>query len=89
MSVCISRSHLYIQFIDDIAGTTLVSWSTVQDEAVSGKNNVATAQAVGKKAAELALQKGIKEVVFDRGGNAYQGRVKAIAEAARGAGMKL
>ncbi len=88
MSVCITNKHVYIQFIDDDAGSTLASFSTLCLE--EGKKlNVATAKEVGKKAAEAALAKGIKQVVFDRGGQVYSGRIKAIAETAREMGIKI
>jgi len=88
MSVCITNKHIYIQFIDDEAGNTLASFSTVCLDQEK-KLNVATAKEVGKKAVEAALGKGIKQVVFDRGGRAYSGRIKAIAETAREMGIKL
>jgi large subunit ribosomal protein L18 len=88
MSVCVTNKHIYIQFIDDDAGNTLVSFSTAA-KAAKTKTNLAAAKEIGRKAAEEALSKGIKEVVFDRGGRAYKGRVKAIADAAREAGIKL
>jgi len=79
---------MYVQLVDDVAAATLVAVSTLSKE-MTGKNNLANAQRLGTKAAEIAKTKGIGEVVFDRGGHAYNGRVKAIAEAARAAGMKL
>ena len=88
MCVRITHQHIYVQFIDDRKAVSLTAVSTVQEEGVV-KLNVTTAQALGKKAAELALVQGIRQVVFDRGGHKYNGRVKAIAEAARAAGMKL
>jgi large subunit ribosomal protein L18 len=88
MSVCITNKHIYIQFIDDDAGKTLASFSTLSLEQV-GKLNLATAKEVGKKAAEAALGRGIKQAVFDRGGRTYTGRIKAIAEIAREMGIKL
>jgi large subunit ribosomal protein L18 len=88
LCVRISRRHIYIQFIDDRRGITLAALATVQ-AAARGKLNVAAAGALGKQAAELAKEKGIRQVVFDRGGHRYNGRVKAIAEAVRAAGMKL
>ena len=88
MSVCITNKHIYIQFIDDDAGNTLASFSTLSlDE--GKKLNLATAKEIGKKAAEAAIGKGIKQVVFDRGGRTYTGRIKAIAETAREMGIKL
>ena len=88
MCVNVSNKHMYVQLVDDAAAVTLVAVSTLVPE-LAGKNNSVTAQRLGTKAAEIAKTKGIGEVVFDRGGHAYNGRVKAIAEAARAAGMKL
>ncbi|MDD5482722.1 MAG: 50S ribosomal protein L18 [Kiritimatiellae bacterium] len=88
MSVCISNRHIYIQFIDDETGSTLASFSTAGLKNES-KLNVAAAEAAGRKAAEMAAGKGIKQAVFDRGGLAYAGRIKAIAEAARKTGIRL
>ncbi|MFA7159582.1 MAG: 50S ribosomal protein L18 [Kiritimatiellia bacterium] len=88
MSVCITNNHVYIQFIDDDSGHTLASFSTLCLEA-GKKHGMAAAKEVGKKAVEAALGKGIKQVVFDRGGQTYAGRVKAIAETAREMGIKL
>ena len=88
MSVCVTNKHIYIQFIDDDAGNTLASFSTVCLEQKQ-KLNLATAKEIGKKAVEAALGKGIKQVVFDRGGRSYTGRIKAIAETAREMGIKL
>lgn len=88
MCARITGRHMYVQFIDDSKAVTLLAVSTLQAEAPA-KLNVAAAQALGKKAAALALAQGIRQVVFDRGGHRYNGRVKAIAEAARAAGIKL
>lgn len=88
MSVCITNRHIYIQFIDDEAGNTMAFFSTASLKQ-ENKLNVATAREAGQKAAEAAMSKGIKQVVLDRGGLAYAGRVKAIADAAREIGMKL
>ena len=88
MCVRVTQRHVYVQFIDDRKGVSLLAVATVQEE-TPVKLNVATAQALGKKAATLALAQGIRQVVFDRGGHRYNGRVKAIAEAARAAGIKL
>ncbi len=83
---------MYVQVIDDTVGHTLVSASTL-DKALKSElskhGNVAAAKAVGELLARRALEKGITEVVFDRGGHMYHGRVKALAEAAREAGLKL
>jgi len=88
MCVNVSNKHMYVQLVDDVAAVTLVSVSTLAPE-LAGKNNLATAQRLGTQAATIAKTKGIGEVVFDRGGHTYNGRVKAVAEAARAAGMKL
>ncbi|MGH8548254.1 MAG: 50S ribosomal protein L18 [Methylococcales bacterium] len=84
--------HIYAQINSEDGSRTLVSASTVQAsirEAVGNTGNVAAAQAVGKAIAEKALESGIQEVAFDRGGNKYHGRVKALAEAAREIGLKF
>ncbi|PIE54717.1 MAG: 50S ribosomal protein L18 [Dethiosulfovibrio peptidovorans] len=92
MSVFRSLNEMYVQVIDDTVGHTLVSASTL-DKALKSElskhGNVAAAKAVGELLARRALEKGITEVVFDRGGHMYHGRVKALAEAAREAGLKL
>lgn len=88
MAICVTGSHMYVQFVDDACGSTLVAASTLKKGAPVG-NNVAAASALGKTAAEAALGKGIKTAVFDRGGHKYIGRVKAVAEAARAAGLKI
>lgn len=88
LSVYRSNGNIYAQIIDDVAGATLVSTSTVVLKIEQG-GNVAAAKEVGTKIAELALAKDIKNVVFDRGGNIYHGRVKALAEAAREAGLEF
>lgn len=90
MNVYRSTAHIYVQLIDDTTGKTLVSSSTIAKGVnVSGKNKSEAAAVVGADAAKKALKKGIKEVVFDRGGYLYIGRVKALAEGARGAGLKF
>jgi len=92
MSVCFTDAHIYVQFIDDAAGKTLAAASTrAKGTAVKSKScaNVACAKSVGDTAAKAALEKGIKEVVFDRGGARYHGKVKALADAAREAGLKF
>ena len=92
LAVFRSVNHIYAQVIDDSAGRTLVSASTVEKE-VRGDSkacgNVAAARMVGKVIAERARSKGIEAVVFDRGGYIYHGRVKALADAAREAGLKF
>ena len=89
LNVYRSLNHIYTQLIDDTNGVTLVSASSFgkKDAEKTYGGNIAAAQAVGKKIAELAQEKGIKKVVFDRGGYLYHGRVKALAEAAREAGL--
>jgi large subunit ribosomal protein L18 len=85
-----SLTHIYAQVIDDRHGRTLVAASSTQKSAgVGNGGNVAGAKAVGKLIAERAIEKGIKRVVFDRGGYLYHGRVKALAEAARQAGLEF
>ena len=86
LSVFRSGKHIYAQVIDDVQGHTLVSAASTQ-EMKTGGGNLAGAKAIGKLVAERAQDKGIKAVVFDRGGYLYHGRVKALAEAARAAGL--
>ena len=90
LSVCRTSKHIYAQIIDDQKGATLVAASTLSPD-LKGKlksgGNLSAAEAVGKLVAEKALSKGVKAVVFDRGGNVYHGRVKALAEAARKVGL--
>ena len=92
LSVFRSNNHMYAQIIDDTVGNTLVSASTL-DKAVKAEvektNNVDAAAYLGKVIAEKALDKGIKTVVFDRGGFIYQGKIKALADAAREAGLEF
>ena len=83
-----SLNHIYAQVIDDQKGETLVSASTLQMKLKTG-GNVAAAKEIGKAVAEQAVSKGIKSVVFDRGGYLYHGRVKALADAAREAGLEF
>jgi large subunit ribosomal protein L18 len=90
MSVCFTNENIHVQFIDDEAGRTLVAVSTVGKSVPKDVSaNVNGARAMGALAARNALDKGIKEVVFDRGGKLYHGKVKALADAARQAGLKL
>ena len=92
LAVFRSNNHMYAQIIDDSVGNTLVAASTLQKEVkaeLEKTNNVDAAAYLGKVIAEKALEKGIKEVVFDRGGFIYQGKVKALAEAAREAGLEF
>ncbi len=92
LSVFRSEKHIYAQIIDDRAGTTLVAASSLEkdlrDKLKSGANRDAAA-VVGKLVAERALKKNLKEVAFDRGGNLYHGRLKALADAARAAGLSF
>ena len=90
LNVFRSLAHIYAQVIDDEKGMTLAAASSL-DKDFSGKNggNIAAAKAVGAAIAKKALEKGISEVVFDRGGYIYHGRVAALAEAAREGGLKF
>lgn len=92
LAVFRSNKHMYAQIIDDVAGNTLVAASTME-AAIASKvkftSTVEAAQAVGEAIAKKALDKGIKEVVFDRGGYIYHGKVKALADAAREAGLQF
>jgi large subunit ribosomal protein L18 len=88
LNVYRSLNHIYAQVIDDAQGVTLASASTVQAKVKTG-GNVAAAKEVGKLVAERAKEKGIKKVVFDRGGYLYHGRIKALADAAREAGLEF
>jgi large subunit ribosomal protein L18 len=94
LNVFRSNLHIYAQVIDDTVGHTLVAASTAEktlrsEERSGNGSKVAQAQAVGKLIAERALQAGVTKVVFDRGGYRYHGRVKALAEAAREAGLSF
>ena len=92
LAVFRSNNHMYAQIIDDTVGNTLVSASTLEKavkDSVDHTNDVAAAASVGKAIAEKALAKGIKTVVFDRGGYVYKGKVKALADAAREAGLEF
>jgi large subunit ribosomal protein L18 len=89
MSVCMTGKHIYVQLIDDVKGVTLATASTVTSELKGAKGTVAGAKKVGQLAAQQAKAKNITEVVFDRGGLRYHGRVKALADAAREAGLKF
>ena len=84
-----SESNIYAQIIDDVAGNTLVAASSVEKGFEGNGGNVEAAKKIGAAIAERALQKGIEEVVFDRGGYIYHGRVKALAEGAREGGLKF
>ena len=88
LSVFRSEKNIYAQIIDDVAGNTLVAASSVEKDFGPGSNKEA-ARKVGKLIAERALAKGIEEVVFDRGGYIYHGRVQELAEGAREGGLKF
>jgi large subunit ribosomal protein L18 len=87
--VCLTGKHIYVQFIDDATGRTLASASTLAGEGKGTKATLAGAKKLGTLAAAAAKAKNITEVVFDRGGFQFHGRVKAIADAAREAGLKF
>jgi large subunit ribosomal protein L18 len=92
LAVFRSNNHMYAQIIDDTVGQTLVSASTVEKDArgeLTKTNDANAAAYVGKVIAEKAKEKGITDVVFDRGGFIYQGKVKVLADAAREAGLKF
>jgi large subunit ribosomal protein L18 len=91
LNVYRSVNHIYAQVVDDLAGTTLVSASSVEGEKGKRKSggNVASAKEIGKLVAQRAQEKGVKKVVFDRGGYLYHGRIKALADAARAAGLEF
>jgi large subunit ribosomal protein L18 len=92
--LCVHRStrHIRAQVVDDLSGRTLASASSLDTEVksiIKGGGNIAASKVVGKMVAERARAKGIDKVVFDRGGYQYHGRVQALAEAAREAGLKF
>ncbi|MCU1286464.1 MAG: ribosomal protein L18p (L5e) [Acidobacteriales bacterium] len=94
LNVYRSLNHIYAQVIDDMNGVTLVSASTVEGKKADKKSkttggNVASAKEIGKTIAKRAQEKGVKKVVFDRGGYLYHGRIKALADAAREAGLEF
>ncbi len=92
LAVFRSNNHMYAQIIDDTVGNTLVSASTLQKDVkaeLQKTNDVAAAAYLGTVIAKKALEKGVKAVVFDRGGFIYQGKVKALADAAREAGLEF
>jgi large subunit ribosomal protein L18 len=86
LNVYRSLNHIYAQVIDDQTGQTLVSASSIK---LKTGGNVAAAKEIGKAVAEAAVEKGIKKVVFDRGGFLYHGRIKALADAAREGGLEF
>jgi large subunit ribosomal protein L18 len=92
--LCVFRStrHIYVQLIDDIQKNTMVAASTMSPELreqVKGKNKIEAAKLVGKEVAQKALAKGISKVIFDRNGFLYHGRIKALSESAREAGLEF
>lgn len=91
MCVYVSNLHMYVQFVDDDAERTLAAASTLKLGETKGarRNDVEKAKALGREAARVAQEKGIQEVVFDRGGFSYAGRIRALAETAREAGLKF
>jgi large subunit ribosomal protein L18 len=95
LTVFRSVSHIYVQVVDDMTGKTIASASSVEPKVKGGASkevrggNVAGAKAIGKTIAERLLEKGVKRVVFDRNGFLYHGRVKAVADAAREAGLEF
>ena len=91
LNVYRSLNHIYVQVIDDMKGVTLVSANSAEGNKETRRvgGNLAAAKNVGKAVAERAKAKGIEKVVFDRGGYIYHGRVKALADAAREAGLKF
>jgi large subunit ribosomal protein L18 len=95
LSVFRSLAHVYVQAVDDSAGRTIASASSVEPSVKAGLTgkarggNLAGAKAIGRTIAERLVAKGVKKVVFDRGGYLYHGRVRAVAEAAREAGLEF
>jgi large subunit ribosomal protein L18 len=95
LTVFRSVAHIYVQVVDDMQGTTIAAASTVEPAVKSALSseakggNVAGAKAIGKAIAERLLEKGVKQVVFDRNGFLYHGRIKAVADAAREAGLEF
>ena len=92
LSVFRSSKHIYAQVIDDAKGETVAAASSIEKTMRDGGKtgaNIDAAKAVGKLVAQRAIEKGVKDVVFDRGGYLYHGRVKALADAAREAGLKI
>ncbi|MFH2037455.1 MAG: 50S ribosomal protein L18 [Candidatus Zixiibacteriota bacterium] len=92
LSIVKSVRHIYAQMIDDEKMVTIAATSTLSKdlaEKIKGKNKTAAAEIVGEAIAKLAVEKGVETIAFDRNGNRYHGRVKALAEAARKAGLKF
>ncbi|MDK2801959.1 MAG: 50S ribosomal protein L18 [Oscillospiraceae bacterium] len=89
LNVFRSSKHIYAQLIDDVNGMTLVSASTVEKEFTDNGGNKESARLIGKTIAKRAIEKNYKEVVFDRGGYVYHGRISELAEGARECGLKF
>ncbi|MGV8998424.1 MAG: 50S ribosomal protein L18 [Parvibaculaceae bacterium] len=89
LSVHRSSKHIYAQIIDDVQGVTLASASSMEEGFAAKGGNIGGASEVGKLVAQRAAEKGVKDVVFDRGGYIYHGRVKALADGAREAGLNF
>tara|TARA_R110000824_G_scaffold399843_1_gene605919 strand:+ start:8043 stop:8396 length:354 start_codon:yes stop_codon:yes gene_type:complete len=89
LSVHRSSKHIYAQIIDDVQGVTLASASSMEEGFAAKGGNIGGASEVGKLVAQRASEKGVKDVVFDRGGYIYHGRVKALAEGAREGGLNF
>ena len=92
MAVFRSNRQIYVQLIDDVAGVTLAAAASTDKslaEVITGKSGIEVAKLVGKLAAERAIEKGISQVSFDRGGYLYHGKVKSLADAAREGGLKF
>jgi large subunit ribosomal protein L18 len=92
MSVCFTQKNIHVQFIDDVAGLTLAAASTTSKSTPNRDKlaaNAVSAKTLGALAAQAALSKGIKQVIFDRSGARYHGKVKALADAAREGGLKF
>ena len=89
LAINYSNQHIYVQVIDDVAGSTITAASSLDKSIEGAASNVATAAKVGALVAERAKEKNIESVVFDRGGHLFHGKVKALAEAAREAGLKF
>ena len=89
LSVFRSSKHFYVQLFDSIGSKVIASASTIEKEAKAKNNNLESAKDLGKKIAERALENGIKKVVFDRSGYKYHGRIKALADSAREAGLEF
>lgn len=92
MTVCFTNEHIYVQFIDDVTRVTLAAAATTSKATPDREKlgaNVTSAKAIGALAAKAAIDKGIKQVVFDRGSARFHGKVKALADAAREAGLQF